>query len=152
MTLSLYKEEYCQMLIDHMSKGYSFESFAGTVSCTGRTLDNWVLRHPEFKEAKGIGLKKGLAFLEKLLFEAIKDKNMNYGPVIFALKTRFYKMYGDKSKLDIQVQQKSIEQLLEEKKKEFVEAEFKEIKPTLEIENKKEVKNVSKRTKRTSKK
>lgn len=146
MTLSMYKDEYCQMLIDHMSKGFSFESFGGIVNCSSRTLENWTQAHDEFLEAKQIGLQKGLVFLEDLLFKAIKDKNMNYGPIIFALKTRFYKMYGDKSKLELNVQQKSIEQLIAEKKKEFIEAEFKK------IDEKKGLTYETERIKRPSKK
>ncbi len=54
----LYKPEYCQLLIDHMSKGGSFVSFAGTINVGKRTIYEWVEKHPEFAEAKQVAKSK----------------------------------------------------------------------------------------------
>ena len=47
-----YKEEFCQMLIDHMSEGYSFESFGGIVGVSERVLYDWEKKFPEFLHSK----------------------------------------------------------------------------------------------------
>ena len=64
-THSLYREELCDMLIDHMAEGLSFESFAGIVGCHHDRLFEWCKIHPEFQEAKQIGVSKSLLYWEK---------------------------------------------------------------------------------------
>jgi len=51
-----YKPEYCELLMKHMKDGYSFESFASIAECHWDTLYEWVKVHPDFSEAKRIGL------------------------------------------------------------------------------------------------
>lgn len=43
-----YRKEYCDLLIEHMSKGLSIESFAGVVKATKKTIYEWMKQHPEF--------------------------------------------------------------------------------------------------------
>lgn len=52
-----YKPEYCELLIEHMAGGHSFESFAGRpdVRVNIDTLYEWAKVHPQFSEAKSIG-------------------------------------------------------------------------------------------------
>jgi transposase len=52
MAKSKYKPEYCQKLIDHMSEGDSFESFAVRVDVSRGTLYEWLKVHPDFFNAK----------------------------------------------------------------------------------------------------
>jgi transposase len=47
-----YKNEYIVLLQEHLSSGYSFQSFAGIVKVGSLTLYNWVKRYPEFKAVK----------------------------------------------------------------------------------------------------
>lgn len=61
-----YKEEYCQMLIDHMSEGYSFDSFAGIVEVNIDTLYEWAKVHAKFSDAKHIGTAKSMAWWERI--------------------------------------------------------------------------------------
>jgi DNA-binding XRE family transcriptional regulator len=49
---TLYKEGYCVALIDHMSKGFSYESFAAKIGTCRQTLYNWEKEHPEFLDSK----------------------------------------------------------------------------------------------------
>ncbi len=65
----LYKPEYCQLLIDHMSKGHSFVSFAGTINVGKRTIYEWVERYPEFAEAKAIAKSKCQEFYTSVLLD-----------------------------------------------------------------------------------
>lgn len=47
-----YKPEYCQLVIDHMSRGLSFESFAGVVGTCKQTIYSWMAKYPEFLDAR----------------------------------------------------------------------------------------------------
>ncbi len=49
---SEFKPEYCEMLIEHMSKGLSFEAFAGVIGVCKKTLYNWADTIPQFLHAK----------------------------------------------------------------------------------------------------
>lgn len=60
---SLYKPEYCQMLIDHMAQGYPFETFAAQLGTHRYTLYRWVDEHPAFSDAKKIGTEKSLGYM-----------------------------------------------------------------------------------------
>lgn len=61
-----YKPEYCQMLIDHMAEGYSFESFGGVIEVSEKTLYNWEVEFPEFLHSKNIGVQKSMIWWEKV--------------------------------------------------------------------------------------
>lgn len=101
---SEYKEEYCKMLIDHMSKGYSFMSFGADVSCGRTTLYEWVDKYPEFAAAKKEGEARALKFLESRAVGKIAGQKIaGFDPkmsdtamLIFMMKTRFHKEYGEK--------------------------------------------------------
>jgi hypothetical protein len=61
-----YKPEFCDQLIEHMSEGYSIESFAGKIGVGRQSLYNWFKNNEDFSEAKEIGVMKSLFFWEKL--------------------------------------------------------------------------------------
>lgn len=63
---SKYRPEYCQALIEHMARGYSVESFAGTVDVDVDTIYQWAKVHPEFSEAKRKGAARSRIFWETL--------------------------------------------------------------------------------------
>lgn len=100
----LYKEEYCQLLIDHMAQGYSFESFGADVNCGRTTLFDWVERYPDFKKAQKIGYEKGKKLFEGILLAKTRGldakgmdlKKSDTACLIFALKTRFRDTYSEK--------------------------------------------------------
>lgn len=50
-----YKEIYCEKLIEHMEKGYTFESFAAILSVSPALLTEWCDYYPDFSDAKQIG-------------------------------------------------------------------------------------------------
>lgn len=85
-----YKPEYCEMLVEHMKKGFSFESFAADIDSTRATLYNWEKAHPEFLDAKKRGHEKGLKTHESagLAMEFGKSKG-NPTSWIFTMKNRF---------------------------------------------------------------
>lgn len=61
-----YKPEYCQMLIEHMAKGFSYESFAADVNTCRATLYNWEKKYPEFLDAKRCGAERLMKFWEQI--------------------------------------------------------------------------------------
>lgn len=104
---SLYKKEYCELLVKHMSQGYSFGSFGANVNCGRRTLLNWVEEHPDFADAKQKGHEAAKKFFEKLALKKMKGKPIeDFDPkrsdtalIIFFLKTRFKEEYSERIEL-----------------------------------------------------
>jgi hypothetical protein len=88
-----YKPEFCDMLINFMSKGYSIEAFAGHVNATVASVYRW-LKHPDlgdFREAKSIGEAKQRKFWEQAgrLGLMGKIKGFNTSVWIFNMKNRY---------------------------------------------------------------
>lgn len=99
---STYKPEYCEMLKDHMGKGFSYESFSAIVKSNRDTLYNWEKLFPEFSDAKKEAFEKSRLFWEdqglKGLWEEteydekgrpLKTKKLNSTVWIFNMKNRF---------------------------------------------------------------
>lgn len=96
-----YKPDYCDLLINHMAEGLSFESFAGVLRVDRDTLYEWAKVYKKFSDAKKIGRDAGLLYWEKvgrdgLHHETIKDEdgmtvNRSINPAIwcFNMKNRF---------------------------------------------------------------
>lgn len=103
-----YRPEHDQMLIDHMAEGMSFATFGAKINRGLSTLYEWVEKHPTFKEAKDLGTLKGQEFMEKRLMAKMKGsatnginpKEVDVTSLIFALKTRFHKTYGEKKEVE----------------------------------------------------
>jgi hypothetical protein len=106
-SVALYKEEYDQMLITHMSQGYSFESFCAVIGRGRRTLFDWLEMFPSFKEAKEIGHEKAKQLFETVLISKIRGvetkgidlKKSDSRLLEFALKTRFKESYSEKTEI-----------------------------------------------------
>ncbi len=99
---SKYKPEYCKMLIDHMSTGLSFDSFAAVVSVNQDTLHEWAKVHEIFSESKKIAFANSLIFWEQQGIDGLystveysddgkplKSKSINASVYIFNMKNRF---------------------------------------------------------------
>ncbi len=90
---SKYKPEYCQLLINHMREGGSYETFATDIpdnSVTDRTLYNWEKNHPEFFQAKRRGFLLSKRHWEDLgkqiIIGDLKGSMIGW---IFTMKCRF---------------------------------------------------------------
>lgn len=70
---SKYKEEYCDMLIEHMARGNPLETFAAKVHVEIKTLDNWMNQYDEFLLAKRLGEPKRLAWWIRLGMALVVD-------------------------------------------------------------------------------
>jgi hypothetical protein len=88
-----YKPEYCDMLIEHMSKGFSYESFAGLIGTCKQTIYTWEKANPEFLDAKNRAFSACNLFWEKLAIDNPythpKEGGLNTGLWIFNMKNRF---------------------------------------------------------------
>ena len=71
---SKYKEEYCDLLIQEMGRGYSYEAFAGIIGVADVTLYEWEKVHPEFSRAKKEAFQKSRVFWETLGIDNIINK------------------------------------------------------------------------------
>lgn len=87
-----YDPKYCAMLVKHMAKGLSFESFAGEIDVARATLYNWEKVHAKFLDAKRRGFDKNLAFWEKQsvtgLWNEKDGPTFNSTNFIFNMKNR----------------------------------------------------------------
>jgi transposase len=88
-----YKPEYCELLIEHMKAGLSFEAFGGVVAggVAKDTIYGWVRKYPAFSDAKKIGESLSRLWWEKVAVLGMtgKIKNFNATVWIFSMKNRF---------------------------------------------------------------
>lgn len=96
-----YKPEYCQQLIDHMSQGYSFESFSAKCGQGRATLYNWEKANPEFLEAKNKGKEQSLLFWETLGITGTAGKLRNFNAVAFIFNMKNKHQWRNESELTV---------------------------------------------------
>lgn len=96
-----YRPEYCQLLIEHMKQGLSFESFGAVVGCSSSTLYEWVAANEDFSSAKKLATEYCRIFWEKIAVDNLintseqwgkgqaKSKALNSTVWIFNMKNRF---------------------------------------------------------------
>lgn len=118
-----YREEHCEMLIEHMAQGYSFESFSAVIRVGKTTLYLWVKEIPAFKEAKEIGEAMALKFFEtaiksastnqsiddKIIQQSFDPKNINVPTMQWFIKNRFHNVYSEKNITVIEGGEKPVE-------------------------------------------
>ena len=88
-----YKEEYCQLLVEHMADGLSYESFAGVVGVSKQTIYDWEKVNSDFLDSKKKGFAMAQLFWEKAglngMFMGGKDNPFNATVWVFNMKNRF---------------------------------------------------------------
>ncbi len=91
-----YLPEFCDLLVEHMSQGLSFESFAATIKSSRASLYLWAQTHSEFSDAKQTGHDLRLLWLEKHQTKMINGEcKGNPAVLIFTLKNVERDLYGD---------------------------------------------------------
>lgn len=87
----VFNPAWCDKLIQHMAKGFSFEAFAGVVKMSKGTLYQLTERHAEFLDAKKIGEGLSLLFWEGIGIKGAQGKlpYFNNGAWVFNMKNRF---------------------------------------------------------------
>lgn len=88
---SKYKEEYPEMLFNHMAQGFSFESFGGVVRVCRDTLYEWAKVHEAFSYAKKDGQTASLLCWETIIKNGAMGEidRYNAATAIFTMKCRF---------------------------------------------------------------
>jgi hypothetical protein len=97
----------CEKVIEHMSKGYSLDSFTGEAKVTSDMLYKWRNKYPEFDEACKIGSGMSRKVWENLGIQGSmgKIKNFSAATWIFTMKCRFG--YRDGSETGFQSESKA---------------------------------------------
>lgn len=87
-----YREEFCDMLIEHMAKGLSYKSFAPVCDTHHRNMERWEKKFPEWRRAKLKAADACRKFWEQLGIDGVKGsvKNFNSAVWIFNMKNRFH--------------------------------------------------------------
>jgi len=86
---SKYDPKYCELLIEHMSEGLSFETFAVTIGVVVSTTYDWARDHKEFSEAKRYGFAACQYFYEQMGRSGMTKKGFNAAIWIYNVKCRF---------------------------------------------------------------
>jgi transposase len=95
-----YKPEYCELLVEHLKQGYSFETFGAIAGVFKEALYDWVAKYPEFSNAKKEGTLLGQHFWEKMGTAGAMGKiqGFNVTAWIFNMKNRYN--WRDKRDID----------------------------------------------------
>lgn len=80
-----YREEYNDLLIQHMEKGFCFSTFACSIRVSRKTLYNWEKRFPDFREAFEIGEAKALAYYEQIGIKGMLGKIKHFNVRLYRL-------------------------------------------------------------------
>lgn len=90
-----YKPEYCELLIEHMGKGFSYDCFSASIpeSVTPQTVYAWEKKYPEFFEAKVKAFAENKKFWEQKGLEGLWNqtgvKTFNQKVWMLNMKNRF---------------------------------------------------------------
>jgi hypothetical protein len=112
-----YKEEYCELLVNHMAEGFTFDSFAGLISVNIDTLYEWCKQHVNFSEAKKQGRARQLLSDEKMLKDITSGKLRNGNVTGHIFKMKNCHRWVDRFEQNINVNKESTESLIEEAKR-----------------------------------
>lgn len=94
---TLYRHEFCEMLVKHMAEGLSFKSFAAVINTTDSTLENWVYDYPDFFAAKQLGRQYELLVWEKIVRQCASTGKGNATAIIWATKNKFPEYYKERN-------------------------------------------------------
>ena len=102
-----YLKKMDKLFEDSLAKGYSKEATCGIADIHCDTMYEWKRVHASFSEAIRRGESKSIQYFERLLLAktsgqkiaGFNAKDADTSCLIFALKTRFHKIYG--ARLDV---------------------------------------------------
>lgn len=84
-----FRKEYCEMLLEHMKQGFSYESFGGRIGVSPDTCLDWEQAHPEFLLARKIGYAMCRLWWEEAGIDGMTSGSINASIWIFNMKNRF---------------------------------------------------------------
>jgi hypothetical protein len=102
---TLYKPEYCQVVVQMGKEGKSKEQIAGSLGLAWNTLDVWTQKHPDFDEALRTAKNLELHYWEDLglqnVLETPGGQRLNGAVYNKIMAARFPHKYSDRSKLEL---------------------------------------------------
>lgn len=81
---TLYRPEYCELVIEFMAQGYSLTAFAGSIRVSRDSVYEWIKRHTDFSDAVTTAQAARVTALETKLLTA--RRGAEAACTIFALK------------------------------------------------------------------
>lgn len=98
---SKYKPEYCEDLIEYMSKGHSLTAWCAGKDVIKETAYSWMRENPEFLSAYKNAQQKAQQHWENMLHLTAAGKlKGNLGAQIFWMKNRFRDEWKDRQDLE----------------------------------------------------
>jgi hypothetical protein len=97
---SKYDPKFCDMLIEHMSNGLSFEAFAGLLKVSRDVLYRWTKSHEEFAEAKKVATEACRKWWEQAGIDGLHSKSFSSAVWIYNMKCRFKEDWADVQKVE----------------------------------------------------
>jgi hypothetical protein len=122
-----FKPEFCKIATEHLRSGLSISCLGPSLASDDHplgvsraTVYNWIEEHPEFREAVEAGQQLAQKFYEQRLtakisgqkINGVNTKDIDTSCLIFALKTRFHKDYGEKQQIDANIRTETLESYL----------------------------------------
>ena len=98
---TLYRAEYDAQLIDHMSKGLSFESFAGVIGVSRSVIYDWTHAQATFLDAKMKGEQKRLLFYERIGIQGMAGKLPSFNATTYVWMTKNMCNWRDRIQTDV---------------------------------------------------
>jgi len=88
---TLYKPEYCAMILGHMREGFSVESFAGVIGVSRDSIYEWAKVYPDFSDTLKAGKDASLLHWERIAMAGMMGKvpGFSASTFIFNMKNRF---------------------------------------------------------------
>ena len=127
-----YKPEYCKILEDHLASGCSVQSVLADIPVSSaQEIYDWIKKYPEFALAHKNGKAKAMKLDEQLLRTKITGiiqgkidpKRMDVQALLFKLRTVHHEIYSEHQKIDMQIKNKTIEDLILETKNKKIKGE-----------------------------
>lgn len=133
-----YKPEYCEMLIEHMKQGFSYDTFCAVIDVHVDTLYNWEKLYPEYSDAKRKAVMMSRYSWEKMGIAGMTGKIPGFRDATwkFNMQNRF--KWSDNSEIKQTIEVKELESLSDKELLDItnkaLEVEFKNVSNELETE------------------
>jgi len=98
---SKYKPEFGPMLVDHLSKGFTINSFGGVINTCADTVYRWLLENKDFSESRRQGEAARAHFLEDLSIRGMTGEAKGFNPTAFIWHSRNVMGWRDKQDIEI---------------------------------------------------
>src|SRR5689334_3851749 len=114
---TLYKEEYCEKVIELLKEGASIEEIGLELNCGYSTVYQWMKDHKEFSEAIKKGREFSHAWWLKEGRKALRDKDFSYTGWCMNMKNRFG--WTDKQEVKAELEVSETTNKLDDSRKDY---------------------------------